>query len=216
MNTISFGMALLIAVPAAYMIGSIPFAVIAGYLLRGDDIRNGGSGNAGATNTFRVLGWKAALPVLAADMLKGFLPVLFIPNLFPALTDDYVTILQIAVLTAVVTGHAFPLWAGFRGGKGVASSAGGILAMFPLVAPFCLTGFLIVLITTRYVSLSSLTAAWILPPAYGIAVRFSIHPFSPWLMGFFLTAAIGVTILHRKNIGRLIHGVEKRLGNQGH
>ncbi len=196
----------------SYLVGSLSFAVIAGRLFRGIDIRKEGSGNAGSTNVFRILGWKLALPVLIADLMKGFLPVFFATRIVETAGISSDLILEVSVLAGVLAGHAFPLWFGFRGGKGVASAAGGVMAIYPPVAPVCLIVFIAVLAITRYVSLSSILVAWTLPIAYSILSLFLIGDFTWWLMSFFLVAACGVTYLHRKNIHRLIAGEEQKIG----
>lgn len=206
----SFSLTLVLGAIGAYLIGSISFALIAGRVL-GRDIRKEGSRNAGATNVFRVLGWKAAVPVLIADMLKGFLPVLLVPVVVENGSNTQILLLQTVILFLVIIGHAFPLWAGFRGGKGVASAAGGILAIYPPLAPVCLIVFVAVLLFTRYVSLASLSAAWVLPLAYGVIATITETDFSWWLMVFFLCVTLGVTVLHRQNIRRLIRGKETQI-----
>jgi glycerol-3-phosphate acyltransferase PlsY len=213
--SLSAGAAAAVTLLAAYAVGSIPFAVIAGRLWKGVDIRSEGSGNAGATNVYRVLGWKAALAVLAADFAKGFLPVFFSAGL-PALMSGSSpagplspTVLKIMVLAAAVLGHAFPLWAGFRGGKGVACSAGGITALFPAAAPVCLAVFALTLLFTSYVSAASLVTAWTLPLLPQILRRFIPGGEDPVLLTvFFILIALVITVLHRKNIIRLIRGEE--------
>ena len=214
MNNLAPIPAALLSGTAAYLVGSIPFAVIVGRVTNGVDVRKHGSGNAGSTNVFRVLGWKPAVLVLCLDMLKGFLPVLLIPRLFSA-EEMKTLILPLVVLVAVTIGHSLPLWAGFRGGKGVATSAGGILAMYFPVTPWCLGVFILVLATTRYVSAASLAAAWVLPTAY---VFMSLipenHRIDPILMIGFTIVALGVTVLHRDNIRRLVRGEEKALGGK--
>jgi len=200
----------------SYMTGSIPFAVIAGLLVKKKDIRNEGSGNAGTTNVFRILGWRAALPVLAADFFKGFLPVFYAPVLMERLSPGIEfsggleEIISVLILSAVVTGHAFPLWAGFRGGKGVACSAGGITALFPAAAPVCLAVFLLVLKISATVSIASLAAAWSLPLTCGILTMAGMVSFSPVLFLFFIIIAMAITLLHRKNIRRIIRGEEPK------
>jgi glycerol-3-phosphate acyltransferase PlsY len=213
--SLSTGAAAAVTVLAAYVIGSIPFAVIAGRLWKGVDIRSEGSGNAGATNVYRVLGWKAALAVLTADFAKGFLPVFFSTGLFAVMSADSAagrfspTVLKILVLIAVVLGHAFPLWAGFRGGKGVACSAGGVTALFPVAAPVCLAVFVLTLLITSYVSAASLITAWSLPLVFVILRRLNRGGEDPVLMTvFFVLVALIITVLHRKNIIRLIRGEE--------
>lgn len=201
----------------SYAIGSIPFALISGYVLQGADIRTVGSGNAGATNVFRILGWKAAIFVLVADFSKGFLPVFYACRFVGWLSSasdaagEFSTLIRILVLTAIVLGHAFPLWAGFRGGKGVACSAGGITAMVPLAAPLCLGVFVLVLVISSYVSAASLAAAWFLPLLYTLAPVFSSgENLSVTMLVFFLGIAILLTVLHQKNIVRLIRREESQ------
>lgn len=209
---ISFPALLFFSGLAAYLVGSIPFSVIAGKITKGVDIRNEGSGNAGATNAFRVLGWKTAIPVLLADMAKGYLPVSFARRL-PVENSELLMLLQITVLAAVVLGHAFPIWAGFRGGKAVAASAAGIAALYPLAAPLPLAIFLITLAISRIVSLSSLAAAAALIPGYFLALKINGEKPSTWLLVFFGVIVLGVMVLHLKNIARLFRGEEPRLGS---
>jgi glycerol-3-phosphate acyltransferase PlsY len=213
--TLVLAVSIPLAILAGYLAGSIPFAVMAGHLLKKGDIRNGGSGNAGATNVFRLLGWKAGLAVSIADFLKGLLPVLFLPFAVEwfskrVLSADMLLFLRIGILAAVVAGHAFPVWAGFRGGKGVACSAGGITAIFPLAAPVCLAVFIATLAVGSYVSVASLVTAWFLPLFYAMVCFFGKTELSPWLLGFFLVLAAGISFLHRKNIRRLIRKEEPK------
>ena len=143
----------------AYLIGSIPTAVWVSKGVYGIDIREHGSGNAGATNAFRILGKKAGSGVMIGDMLKGFLAVklaLFSPLLVRS--EPFVD-LQIFLGLAAVVGHIFPIWAEFRGGKGVATLFGMIIAIQPLAAICCVAVFLLVLYLTRFVSLSSILAS---------------------------------------------------------
>lgn len=202
----------------AYMTGSFPTALLAGYLLKGRDIRKEGSGNAGATNVFRVLGPAAAAPVMLIDFLKACLPVYYSDELalFAGLSSPGGDLLKILILIAVVLGHVFPLWAGFKGGKGVACAAGGISALFPPAVPFCLLVFFLTALVTRYVSLASLLTAWTLPLYYLIYWKIADIPFSVVLLVFFVFIALGITVLHRKNLGRLIRGEENRLGSRDH
>ncbi len=193
----------------SYMIGSVSFAVIAGHLIKGLDIRHEGSGNAGSTNVFRVLGWKAAVIVLILDAAKGFIPVLRLPRIFMGMVN-FPLLFPILTLSGILIGHAFPLWFGFRGGKGVASAAGGIIAMFPQAAPICLIIFISVLAVSRYVSLASLAAAWTLPIFTLIWKLIRQSEISFWLIGFFILTALAVSWLHRKNIGRLFQGNEPK------
>ncbi|MDF1567023.1 MAG: glycerol-3-phosphate 1-O-acyltransferase PlsY [Spirochaetaceae bacterium] len=208
MMSLPIGLSLPIILLAAYLVGSLPFALIFGRIFAGIDIREKGSGNAGATNVYRVLGWKAAAAVLVLDLMKGFLPVFLTP--VAALSAGEADALKIGVLAAVVIGHAYPLWAGFRGGKGVASSAGGITALYPIAAPFCLAVFAAVLAVSSYVFLASLVAAWILPFVYLGVTWIRGSALSVTLLIFFCLIPLGITWLHRKNIRRLIRGEETK------
>jgi len=199
----------LITAALSYMAGSLPFALICGKLLKGIDIREEGSGNAGATNVYRVLGAPAAAAVLLLDLLKGFLPVMLLMNRHSAGEDPYLT--GVISVLFLILGHSFPLFAGFRGGKGVAVGAGGITALLPLSAPFCLGVFLLTLTLTRTVSLASLAAAWSLPLTYLAGSVIGLFPSSPVLLTFFFITAPGITVLHIKNIRRLIRGEEPRI-----
>ena len=167
----------------AYLLGSIPSAVWIGKHFYGIDVREHGSHNAGATNTLRVLGKKAALAVFAIDILKGF----------------------VAVMPAVI-GHIFPVFAGFRGGKGVATLAGAVAGVYPPAVGLCLLVFIIVLMLTHYVSLSSMTAGI----AFPIFIIFLFGERSTSLVIFSCVIAVLLLITHRKNIGRLIHHTESK------
>ena len=142
----------------AYLIGSIPFSIIAGKFLKGIDVREYGSGNAGATNTFRVLGKKAGIPVLFLDIIKGYLTVnlVWYTAYLPA-TEIYIN-LQLTFGVAAVLGHVFPIYASFRGGKGVATLLGFMLAVFPEAALISIIVFILTLLFSKYVSLSSIFA----------------------------------------------------------
>ncbi|AHC16619.1 glycerol-3-phosphate 1-O-acyltransferase PlsY [Salinispira pacifica] len=192
-----------------YLVGSFPTSVIAVRVLKGADIRDLGSGNAGATNTVRVLGARWGIIVGLVDLAKGWLAITIARA---AGMPDYVLVLS---GLAAVAGHAFPLFARFKGGKGVATGAGMVLGLFPLAFLVCLGGFLGVLFLSGIVSISSITAAILLPPSVyflgggkaafetGDAVGIGI-----WL--FSLALGIFVIVLHRKNIRRLIKGEERR------
>ena len=183
------------------------------------DIRKEGSGNAGATNVLRVLGKGAACFVLAADFLKGLLPVLLAPVLADRLmsqgssSPEEVLLIRILTMLMILIGHAFPLWAGFRGGKGVASSAGGVAVLYPPAVPFCLAVFVITVAVSRYVSLGSLVTAWFLPLLYMLTHLAGFTAFSLPLLLSFLAAAALITVLHRNNIKRLLRGEEKKVGS---
>ncbi len=200
------------AVLTAYLFGSIPSSVWWGRLFHGQDVREHGSRNAGATNTFRVLGWRAGVPVLLIDIAKGFLPVRLLPN-FSGIEPDTAPWmwLRVVLVVATVLGHLYPLFAGFRGGKGVATSLGGILAVHPGAAVICVAVFALVFLISRYVSLGSLCAAL----AFPLAVVLVYNESSPVKIGFAILLCLLVFYTHRQNIGRLLRGDENRMSLAG-
>ncbi len=197
-----------IAVVLAYLAGSIPSAVWAGKLFHGIDVREHGSGNAGATNTVRVLGWKTGIPVLIFDLFKGWLAAM-LPIFIDAAPENSepMMILQIICGMAAIIGHVFPLFAGFRGGKGVATTFGVLLALHPLLTLTCAGIFLLVLLISGYVSLSSITAVVMFPILLVMVFRTP----STLLIVFSIVVAVAVIITHAKNIRRLLRGEEKKL-----
>jgi len=198
---------LIIGVIVAYLIGSIPSAVWVGKTFYGVDVRTKGSGNAGATNTIRVLGVKAGLPVLLFDVFKGWLAVYlasyFVPGDFP---NNGFIIYKIVLATAVVLGHVLPIFAGFRGGKGIATLLGVGIAIYPLEVLLVLAIFILMLLIFRYVSLASITAAVSFP----FIVIFIFHQDSLPLILLAIFVGIFVPITHRKNIQRLLNGTESK------
>jgi glycerol-3-phosphate acyltransferase PlsY len=192
----------------AYFIGSIPTAIIVSRAFFNIDIREYGSGNMGATNTFRVLGPKFGTLVMVGDMLKGILAVALY-NLLPYyLTNELDrTNLMIGLGLAAVVGHIYPIWAGFRGGKGVATLFGMVLAIQPIVAINCVGVFVIVLYLTRYVSLSSIIAGVALP----ICVLWIYNEQEVFYRVFAVAVACLIVLTHQKNIGRLLKGNEGRV-----
>jgi len=210
---------LLVQLVCAYFIGSIPSALIISKSIFGIDIRDYGSGNMGATNTFRTLGSKYGVIVMAMDILKGVIASSlwnFIPfytdslwNFIPFYTDNELarTNLIIGLGMAAVLGHIFPIFAKFKGGKGVATLFGMVLALQPVIALACVGVFLLVLFLTRYVSLSSILAAIMLP----ISVLWIWNEHEVLYRVFALIVAGLVVFTHQKNIGRLLRGVESRL-----
>jgi len=192
----------------AYLIGSIPTALIISKSFFDVDIREYGSGNMGATNTFRVLGSKFGTIVMVGDMLKGILAVALY-NLLPYyLTNELDrTNLMIGLGLAAVIGHIYPIWAQFRGGKGVATLFGMLLAMQPVVAVSCVGVFLLVLFLTRYVSLSSILAGVALP----ICVLWIYNEKEVFYRVFAVAVAALVVLTHQKNISRLLKGSENRV-----
>lgn len=197
----------LTALPA-YFLGSVPTAVWLGKIKYGIDVREHGSKNAGATNTFRVLGKKAGKVVLGIDVLKGMIAVL-LPYFILGLdfTDPHLTHIQLVASFLAVLGHVFPVFAGFKGGKGVATSLGAVIGLQPLAAVICLVIFLLVFMISHYVSLGSMLAA--LAFAVLLWLAFPIHTYALPIFGSILSAV--VIIAHRKNIGRIRDGNENKM-----
>jgi glycerol-3-phosphate acyltransferase PlsY len=193
----------------AYLLGSIPSAVWLGKVFYGTDVREFGSGNAGATNTFRVLGKKAGLIVLTFDILKGWLAVTMaaIISEAPAGTSQYVD-LQIVLGVAAVVGHIFPVFAGFRGGKGIATLFGVILAAHPIACLLSLGVFLLIFLAFNYVSLGSICAALAFPI---IVITVFAESVVPSMVIFSIMVAILVMITHQKNIERLLRKEESKM-----
>lgn len=194
----------------AYLLGSIPTAVWVGRAWYNIDIREHGSKNAGATNTFRVLGKKPGIIVLVIDVLKGamatFLPVIFaVGN--SELDQEHLIQIQILAAIFAVTGHVFPIFAQFKGGKGVATSLGVIIGLQPLAALICVLLFLLVFILSKFVSLGAISAAI----AFPLIIRFALGEDSSWLIGFSILLSGLVIFAHRKNIGRLLKGEENKM-----
>jgi glycerol-3-phosphate acyltransferase PlsY len=196
------------AVVLAYLLGSIPTAVWIGKIFYGIDVREHGSGNAGATNTIRILGWKTGIPVLLLDMIKGWVAAML--PVFFSLADHGTALLinlQVFAGIAAVIGHIFPLFAGFRGGKGVATIFGVLLAIYPVLTLLCLAVFLAILVITGIVSVSSMSAGIAFP-----VFLFTIFETPSHLFRIFsVVIAIALIITHRKNIKRLLNGEEKKL-----
>jgi len=199
------GIAILIVL--AYLLGSIPSAVWVSKRMFGIDIREHGSGNAGATNTFRILGPRAGSLVMFMDMMKGFLAVkLSILSAFSWSSEAFVN-LQIFLGLAAVLGHIFPIWADFRGGKGIATLFGMILGIQPLVAVSLVCVFLLMLFLTRYVSLSSISASI----AFPLLILFIFNEPELSYRLFAIATACLVVLTHHKNINRLINGNESKV-----
>lgn len=188
---------------ASYLLGATPTSYLAGRALRGIDLRQHGSGNLGATNAFRVLGWKGAAPALVFDVFKGWAPA----ALFPMWDGNPHAQWALAYGAAAIIGHVYSVYVGFRGGKGVATSTGVLLALAPWGV---LVGAIVwgaVVFTTRIVSIASILAAVVVPVA--------VYLTSGIGMVFWLTVAVAgfVVFAHRSNIGRLVRGEEHRFGH---
>lgn len=202
---------LLLLLLLSYITGSIPTSIILGKIVKGIDIREHGSGNAGGTNVFRVLGWKPALVVVVIDIFKGWLPpAIYATILFQGQPITNIGIVQILCGFATVLGHTYTIFAGFRGGKGIGTLAGMLLALFPIALPLCIIVFIITLILTGYVSLSSILATVALPIILLVLSIFGIQQSTSSLLIFALLVPLFAIFTHRSNIVRLRDGTENR------
>jgi acyl phosphate:glycerol-3-phosphate acyltransferase len=196
-----------LGVVVGYILGSIPFAYLAGRVTRGIDLREHGSGNLGATNVYRTLGWKVAVVVFLLDVLKGAAPVLLVRRFG---VGAHVELWSIAAGVAAIAGHAKPvflLWRG--GGKGVATATGVFLALAPIPTLVAMATWTVVVALSGYVSLASLFAAVALPVA--VAVLIGVHA---TIFPVAVAIALFVFWSHRANIGRLRRGEEHRFGRK--
>ena len=204
----------------SYLVGSIPNSIIVSKLIKGIDIRDYGSGNAGGTNVMRVLGWKQGLLVIFLDALKGVLAVVVIARLhygsmpFTNITpfDDFTLVQIIAGISAVI-GHIWTVFAGFRGGKGIATALGMLLMISTVDMLIAMGVFAVVVVISRYVSLGSIIGAITVPLALIIRENvFNVHiPSYNTLLPFVIALAMLVIFTHRKNVVRLINGSEHKL-----
>jgi len=194
----------------AYLIGSIPTAVWYGQGFFGIDIRQHGSGNAGATNVFRVLGKRAGTIVMLVDVIKGYTAAILATLLWYAdvITSTELMTFKIVFGLIAVVGHLYPVFAQFRGGKGVASLLGMVLAIHTEMAFVCIGIFLLVVVASQYVSLGSLLAALAFPVL--LLLRIFGEKESPLLIVFGFIVFLLVVLTHQKNIGRLWRGQENR------
>ncbi len=198
----------ILALVFAYLIGSIPTSVWLGKFYHGIDIRDHGSGNAGATNTFRIFGKKLGIVVLIVDILKGWIAVKLFYVLYESgQSVDELFNLKIRLGICALLGHVFPIYVGFKGGKGVATLLGIILALNHEAALMSIGVFLIVFIVTRYVSLSSIVAGLFFP----IVVMVISKTSQPAMVVFALMISVAVIITHQKNIERLLSKKESRV-----
>lgn len=198
---------ILITILTAYVLGSIPSSVWIGKIFFDIDVREHGSGNAGTTNTIRILGYKAGIPVFIIDALKGWMAIFLSKVIFGYFPEmEMPEYMQIVAAAAVVFGHIFPVFAGFRGGKGVATLLGVGFGLMPIPTLIALGVFIIVLMSFGYVSLASVTATIVLP----FVTYFFMMPEYPLLFMLSVAVAIFVPITHRENIKRLINGTENK------
>ncbi|MFZ0392150.1 MAG: glycerol-3-phosphate 1-O-acyltransferase PlsY [Calditrichia bacterium] len=201
----------IIMILLSYLAGSIPTAIITGRMLRGIDVREHGSGNAGATNVFRVLGWKAGLFVLLFDMGKGLLATLLIYRIAVGALPVDVDVLKITAGLAAVFGHIWTVFAGFKGGKGVGTGAGMIIGIVPYAVLFGLVVFILAFGLSRYVSLGSILASLSIP-LYLLGKYFIFdQPVSTTLLIFSLFIPLLILFTHRSNVGRLLNGTENKI-----
>lgn len=196
-------MSALLLLLASYLMGSIPTSYLVGRWARGIDLRREGSGNLGATNAFRVLGWRLAVPVLIIDLLKGWVPAFYFA-LWAGLGAWWALVFG----AAAIVGHVFSIYMRFRGGKGVATSGGVLLALAPWAVLAGVVVWGLIVARTRIVSLASIAAALIVPPVVWLTEgEGAVFWLSLGLMVFVIYA-------HRVNIRRLIHGEEHRFGRR--
>ncbi|HEX6644937.1 MAG TPA: glycerol-3-phosphate 1-O-acyltransferase PlsY [Gemmatimonadales bacterium] len=189
---------------ASYLLGAVPTSYLAGRLFRGIDLREHGSGNLGATNLYRTLGWKFAIPVGLFDIAKGIIPVVaFAPRASPSQA------VALACGIAAVVGHVWSVFVRFRGGKGVATAAGVMLGLAPLAIAALLGVWIAVVLVSGYVSLGSVVAAALLPVAVWV-----LHPDVRPLLPIVALVAAAIVWLHRANIRRLLAGTEHRFGRR--
>lgn len=194
----------------AYLFGSFPTAIIAGKLLKKIDIRDYGSGNAGATNVLRVLGWKAGLAVLLIDMFKGFVPVYWLTEMIAGAGENLIYY-QILAAVLAIAGHIWTIFAGFRGGKGVGTAAGVFLGLAPLALSLSLIAFIIVVAFSKYVSLGSLIGSLTLAITLSVQ-KFVLNHYIPDVLLYVgIVIVILIWVAHRENIKRLLTGTENKV-----
>ncbi|MCG8607869.1 glycerol-3-phosphate 1-O-acyltransferase PlsY [bacterium] len=201
---------ILLIVLLSYLIGSFPTSVVVGRMIRRIDIREHGSRNAGGTNVLRILGWKAAVAVIAVDIGKGILATALVAKIRIAPIGIDPMLVQFMAGSSAIVGHIWTVLAHFKGGKGVATAGGMLIALFPWAALICAMIFLTIVLTTRYVSVGSLTAASSLPFVLMLLDRMLGRgvPNSVYIVSFLVSGLIVFT--HRANIRRLINGTENR------
>lgn len=215
-------LALGVVILLSYLLGSIPSSIWVGKVVKGVDIRNYGSGNAGATNTFRLLGWQPGVAVLLIDFFKGFASSYWISRLAyvigsgpVALFDfwDVDPFLSIVCGIAAVVGHMFPLYAYFDGGKGMATAAGMLCGIEPISVGIAAIVFTIVMLSSRYVSLASLVAAFVYPLVL-VVLRYGFQwDIDGSILIFGALVGIAIIVKHRGNIKRLMAGTENKVSS---
>jgi glycerol-3-phosphate acyltransferase PlsY len=201
---------LILDLVVAYLIGAFPSSVVLGKLLRGVDVRHVGSGNAGTTNAWRVLGWRIGLAVLAIDTAKGALAAAVVPRMAAGGLPIGFAAASIFCGIAAVLGHIFPVYIGFRGGKGVATAAGMLVAVAPIPVAIALGVFVLAITASGWVSLGSLLGAWTVPVAAALLPPSRDEISYPLLLALACGLAVLITVTHRANLRRLLRGDEAR------
>ncbi len=215
-------LALAVVVLLSYLAGSIPSSIWVGKLVKGVDIRNFGSGNAGATNTFRLLGWKPGVVVLLIDFMKGFASSFWISQLAYQIGSGPISVipnwsvdpfLQILCGVVAVVGHMFPILSNFDGGKGMATAAGMLSGIEPISVAITAGVFLVVMLASHYVSLASLVGAFIYPIILVVMRYVFGWSLDGSILIFAALVGLGIIVKHRGNIRRLMKGEENRVGS---
>ncbi len=197
----------ILALVGAYLVGGIPFGLLLPKYGAGVDVRRVGSGNIGATNVARTLGFKWGLAVLLLDAAKGAGPAL----LFPLLVDDHSEHVRVGCGLAAILGHVFPVWLGFRGGKGVATALGVVLVLAPLESLLAAGGFAVTVGVTGYVALASVVASVLFAASHFVISPATPFSTSTWSLDVFsLLAPVLIVVRHRGNLARLWNGTEPR------
>ncbi len=204
-------LALVLSLLGSYLLGSVPFGFLAAKC-KGVDIRRHGSGNIGATNVWRVCGWRCGLPVFVLDVGKGVAAV-WLSRWLAVRLDGNPAWTGIAGAMACVIGHSFPVWLGFKGGKGVATSLGVFLGLMPLPSAITLAVWTLIFKVSGYVSLASIVAALVLP-LVAIVMQFTDWKYGWPVCGFAVVAGLLIIARHRSNIARLRAGTENRFGRK--
>lgn len=214
-------MGIVLAIILSYFIGAIPSSIWVGKLIRGVDIRNHGSGNAGTTNTFRILGWRIGVIVGIFDLIKGYTATFFVSRIIfefgstipPFFNWDPLMIAMIITGLIAVLGHIFPVYANFKGGKGVLTAAGVLLAIEPISVLLVVVVFVSVLFPSRYVSLASITAVFSYPIILLILKYWGNLTIDGSVIVFAIILAISIILKHKTNIRRLLDGSENSINS---
>jgi len=214
-------MAFLVICVLAYLIGSIPSSVWVSKIYKGIDVREHGSGNAGATNTFRVLGWKAGVVVVIMDFVKGFTVTVYISKLAIYLgglpeyfTGENEVVMRIIVGIIAVIGHTLPIWAQFRGGKGMLTAGGMLYGVEPISITITILTFILVISTTRYASLASIVASIVYPIILVVMKFFLGYTINPLVLVIAIILCGFLIFKHKTNITRLLNGTETKVGSK--